>query len=413
MRQVQGTFFSGYVTILIKGNHPELFFQECTKRGISVWNIRKSADDTCEGNIRLRDVKHVRKLIRGTPHKLTFVRKKGYPFLFNRFTKRKPLLIALLLSVLLAVFLSNILWKVEITGVPKEIEEKIMKQLDSYGIHRGAWIFSLEQPNTIQQKLVEDVPELLWVGVDQRGTTYHLEGVEKVIVTEEEKNEPRNLVAAKKGVIKNMYVAKGLPMVQVNDYVEPGDLLVSGEIGANDLEENDEENEEEDEEEKAKKVDYVAADGEITAQTWYEVKVTVPLEYNYEELTGNKERKYFIEIGDFKFPIWGFGDPSFDEVHYETNESPINFLKWELPIKIVDTVLSEKVYRKGERTKAEAMEAGIEQAKSELLLGLGPESKILSEKVLHESIEHDKVKLNLIFTVEENIARVQPINQGD
>ncbi|WP_068674337.1 sporulation protein YqfD [Oceanobacillus sp. Castelsardo] len=403
MRQVQGTFFTGYVTILIKGNYPELFFQECTKKGITVWNIRKIDQDVCEGNVRLKDIKHLRTIIRGTHYKLNFTNKKGYPFIFNRFIKKRPLLVAIFLSVLLALFLSNILWKVEITGVPKDIEEKIVKQLDEYGIHRGAWIFSLDQPNTIQQKLVEDVPELLWVGVDRRGTTYSLEGVEKLIVKEEEKHGPRNLIATKKGIIKKMYVAKGLPIVQVNDYVEPGDLLVSGQIGTTDQEEESEE------EKKERNFDLVAAEGEITAETWYEVKVTSPLEYSYEELSGNKETKYYIQIGEFKFPIWGFGDPSYEQIHYDTKENSINFLKWELPIKIVDTVLSEKVYYKGKRTKEEAIQTGIEQAKSELLLELGKDAKILSEKVLHERMEHGKVKMNIIFTVEENIARVQPI----
>ncbi|KPH75875.1 MULTISPECIES: sporulation protein YqfD [Bacillaceae] len=402
MRQVQGTFFSGYVTILVKGNYPELFFQECTKKGITVWNIRKVEQDACEGNVRLKDISHLRLIIRGTHYKLTFINKKGYPFIFNRFIKKRPLLLAIFLSVLLAFFLSNILWKVEITGVPKDIEEKIIKQLDEYGIHRGAWMFSIDQPNLIQQKLVEDVPELLWVGVNQRGTTYSLEGVEKLIVKEEEKQGPRNLIATKKGVIKKMYVAKGLPMVQVNDYVEPGDLLVSGKISSNDQEE-------ESEKEKEKKVNYVAAEGEITAETWYEVKVASPIEYSYEELTGNKETKYYIQIADFKFPVWGFGDPEYEQIHYDTKVSSINFLKWELPIKIVDTVLSEKVYYKGERTKEEAIQTGMEQARSELLLKLGKDAKIMSEKVLHERMENGKVKMNIIFTVEENIARVQPI----
>ncbi|WP_085991871.1 sporulation protein YqfD [Oceanobacillus senegalensis] len=408
MRQVQGTFFTGYVTIVVKGNNPELFFQMCTKRGITVWNIRKLEQDTCEGNIKIADIKEVRKLIRRTEYKLSFTKRKGYPFLYKRFIRKKPLLVALTLSILLALFLSNILWKIEITNVPKEIEEKIEKQLDRYGIHRGAWIFSLESPNTIQQKLVEDVPELLWVGVDQKGTTYYLEGVEKVIVKEEQRSGPRNLIATKKGVIKNMYVAKGQPMVQVNDYVEQGDLLVSGEING-----NEDKSDQEDEEKKEKAVDYVAAEGEITAQTWYEVKATVPLQYNYEKLTGNKEKKYFLELGDFRLPIWGFRNPDFDAIHYEINEKPINFLRWELPIKIVDTVLSEKKYLQGERTQEEAIKLGIKQAKSDLLLELGPDAKILSEKVLHESMDHGKVKLTLYLTVEENIARGQPINQGD
>lgn len=407
MKQVQGIFFTGYVTIRIEGNYPEMFFQDCTKRGITVWNIRKVSKDACEGNIKLSDIHYVRALLRKKHYKLRFIGKKGFPFIFHRFIRKKPLFIAMILSIFLALFLSNILWKIEITGVPKDIEEKIVKQLDEYGIHTGAWIFSLDKPNEIQQKLVEDVPELLWVGVNLRGTTYFLEGVEKIVVKEEEKSGPRNLIASKKGVITNMYVAKGLPMVKVNDYVEKGDILVSGMISENVLDEEDEEKE------KNKKVDYVAAEGDITAKTWYEVNVTSPLVYNYEELTGKQEKRYFLQFGDFRLPIWGFRKPDYEAIHYETNENEINFLKWQLPIKFVDTILSEKVYFEGERTKEEAVEKGIEQARSELKLELGTEAQIVSEKVLHERIDHGKVELTIIFTVEENIALVQPINQGD
>ncbi|WP_337020494.1 sporulation protein YqfD [Oceanobacillus massiliensis] len=44
---------------------------------------------------------------------------------------------------------------------------------------------------------------------------------------------------------------------------------------------------------------------------------------------------------------------------------------------------------------------------------LGTDAKILSEKVLHETMEHGKVKLNLYISVEENIVKHEPIDQGD
>src|SRR5699024_12853378 len=125
-------------------------------------------------------------------------------------------------------FLSNIIWKVDIKGVPTDMEAEITKQLKKYGIHSGAWIISLDEPNVIQQKLMSDLPELLWIGIERKGTTYSLEGVEKIIVEEEKSPGPRNLVATKKGIITSMYVSKGVPKVRIHDYVEPGDLLVSG-----------------------------------------------------------------------------------------------------------------------------------------------------------------------------------------
>src|SRR5699024_8343542 len=228
------------------------------------------------------------------------------------------------LSMLLIVFLSNIIWEVKITGVPKDIEEKISKKLDSYGIHQGTWTFSLDSESSIQQKLVEDIPELLWVGVHKKGTTFFLEGVEKVTVKEEEVKGPRNLVATKKGVIQDIYVSQGLPKVEVNDYVKPGDVLVSGEITG-----ESETDDKKEKEKKKKEAELVAAEGDITAKTWYEVTVTVPLEANYERLTGEKDKKHYIKIGGLQLPIWGFTTPDYEAIHTETKENPIYFFKWE------------------------------------------------------------------------------------
>src|SRR5699024_8801468 len=338
-----------------------------------------------------------------TDYKISFINKKGYPFLFKRFIRKKELLIALFLCFFLIIALSNIVWKVQITGVPKDIEEKINKQLDSYGIRPGTLSFSLDSASSIQQKLMNDIPELLWVGVHKKGTTFFLEGVEKIIVEEEENAGPQNLVATKKGVIKNIYVSKGLNKVKVNDYVKPGDILVSG-----DITEDNEENEEEDKEEK-KKSKLVAAEGDITAKTWYEMTVTVPLQTKNEVLTGNNEKKHYIQLGGFKIPIWGFEDPDYQAIHTDTTKNSVYFFKLKLPIKIVQSTISEKKYKQLSRTKEEAIKTGIKQARKELQLQLGPDAKILTEKVLHETTESGKVKLNLYIAVEEDIAQAEPI----
>jgi similar to stage IV sporulation protein len=405
MKHIQGAYLKGYVTVLVKGNMPELFFQKCNGKGIAVWNVKKVAADACEGNIKLRDIKYMKALRRQTSYKLTFTHKKGSPFLLARLLGNKQLLIGLILSIMLIIFLSNIIWEVKITGVPKDIEEKISKQLNEYGIHSGSWVFSLDSPGEIQQKLVYDIPELLWVGVDQKGTTYYLEGVEKTIVKKGKIKGPQNLVATKKGVIKKMYVTKGLPMVEINDYVEPGDILVSGVIDES-LKDDNKDTEKDD-----SHVDYVAAEGDITATTWYEVTVTVPMHTSKETLTGNREKKYDIRFGKVRLPIWGFGTPEYAAIHRESNEKPIRFVKWDLPVRIVSTTLSEKVYNKEVRTKRDAIAVGMKQAKQELQLELGPEAVILSEKILHETSGHGKVKLNLYLSVEEDIIEAQPIKK--
>lgn len=406
MKHIQTSYLTGYVRILVEGLHPELFFQACIEEGIVIWDIRKTSSEKCEGNINNKDIKVIKKVRRGTKYKIKFIHKKGYPFLFKQLLKRKEIIVSIFFSVLLIALLSNVLWRVTITGVSKEMEEKINTHLLSYGIHPGGLVFTFDSPNTIQQKLTTDLPELLWVGVQKKGTTIYLEGVEKTVVKKEEVIGPRHLVATKKGVIKSVFVSEGFPMVAVNDYVEAGDILVSGIINST----NPGVEQEEDDKSLTKKV---SAQAHITAQTWYDVSITIPLTINQEILTGNQVKKHYLQLGKFQLPIWGFRTPEYESVNLETNVKPLYLLKWRLPISKVESNLSEKVYYEITQTKDEAITKGILQAKRDLLIKLGPEAKIISEKVLHETIENGKVNLNLYITVEENIVKAEPLPQGD
>lgn len=405
MKHIQGSFLTGYVTIMIKGTLPERFYQLCLDHNIIIWNVKKVAQDQCQANIKLQDIHVVSNLLEQTDYDMKIIHRKGIPFLYERFMKRKEILMSLVLSILLIIFLSNIIWKVDITGVSSDIEEKISKQLESYGVHPGSWIFTADSPSIIQQKLLHDVPELLWIGIHRKGTGYFLEGVEKTIVKQEEVPGPRNLVATKQGVIQKMYVSKGLPRVNVNDYVKPGQVLVSGLMNSDEVDENDEEEDKEKENEQ----NIVAAEGDIRAKTWYEVNVTIPLEEEYESLTGNREHRYYLKIKNVSIPIWGFTTPDYKDIHTELDETPISFFQWESPISIVKSTLSEKETYKRERTKDEAIEAGIKQAKNELQLQLGTEAEILSENVLHETTQNGKVNIQLYITVLEDITKAEPI----
>lgn len=408
MKNIQGSFIVGYVTVLVIGDKPELFFQACIDRGIPVWDVKKTDEQTCTGNVHLKHLTVIRTIKRETNYKLKFIDKKGYPFLIRRFIRRKEIVIASILSLMLILYLSNILWKINVDGVSKEVEEKISSQLMDYGVRPGKLLINIDQPGIIQQKLLHDIPELLWIGVHKKGTTYQLEGVEKTIVKKKEKVGPRHLVAEKKGIIKSMYVKKGMAMVDVHDVVNKGDILVSGTMPTSSTD-----NEEKDKDEEERTGTHIAADGEVTAYTWYEVNVNVPLDMNHEQLTGNQISKYFLQFNKINLPVWGFNKVQYDHTYTETNEQPIYLFSWKTPVSWTKVNIFEKDIYNQNRTKDEAIEVGKKQAIEELKLQLGPKAKIISEKILHERVENGKVYLNLYITVEEDIAIAEPITQGD
>lgn len=130
---------------------------------------------------------------------------------------------------------------------------------------------------------------------------------------------PQHLVAKKKGTIIGMFIEEGEAKAKINDFVKPGQLLVSGLIG------NDE----------RKKI--VPAKGEVLAETWYKANVAYPLEKKSKVYTGDQKVKNILELGSLKIPFWGFGNIGFDHYVKEEDKRQVKFLKWELPIAVTKT----------------------------------------------------------------------------
>ncbi len=395
MKITQGVFFTGYTTVKVRGKFPEFFLNRCSEKGIMLWNIKKIDEYTCQANIKLEDVSLLKETRRNTDYKISFDKRMGLPFWLSSLLKKKPLIIGFLLGCMAVFLLSNMVWRIQIDGVTPEIEHKIQKNLDQYGVELGAWKFNIDTPGMMQQKLLTDIPELLWIGITENGTTYHLQGIEKTIVEENNETGAQHLIANKKGVITDMFVEEGVPLVKVNDFVEKGDMLVSGLIGQEDEEEA------------------VRAKGTIIAETWYESQLSIPLSVNYDVLTGEKKNQYALNIGGFRLPIWGFGKPDYKVIHTEAYDKPLYLFKWELPLSLTTKKMWEKEQFEKKRTGDEAVQAGIEQAKKELRKKLHEDAEFISEKVLHRKKENGKVKLILYFKVQENIVKTQPITQGD
>jgi len=400
MRQIQGKNIVGYVTIQITGKQPEAFFQDCATMNIPVWDIYKMNTNQCEGKVYFLHVHKVTKLAKNSPYKLVIVNRKGSINYVTRLWKRKEILLSIILCSVVIFFMSNIIWKVNISGISTELEDKLNEHLTTYGLHEGAWIYSLESVDIIQQKILNEVPELLYIGIEKKGTTYHIDAVEKLIVKEEESKPDQHLIAAKNGIVQKMFLKKGVPTVNINDYVVQGDLLVSGTI----------EEEKEVDEEKSNEKKIISAEGKVYANTWYEVNVTSSLYHSKEKFSGEQIRKYMLNIGNIQLPIWGFKKIPFAHSFEETETKPLYFIKWELPISIVQRTIYDKEFFSDVKSEEEAKEIAIQQVKNDLQLKLGSDAKILKYYVLHETVDSGKVKLNLYISVLENIAKGKSIS---
>ncbi|MBM7691806.1 hypothetical protein JOC77_001216 [Peribacillus deserti] len=395
MKNQWTNFLSGYVRVKADGRGTERVINKMVKQNIYIWDVKKAETDSILFNIHLRDLHNFRKAVRNSECKLSLLEGRGGPFLFKRLLKNSGFLAGFLAFLTLIFLLSNMVWGIEVKGAKPETEHLIRKELDKMGVQIGKIQFLLDDADDIQRKLTTNISALTWIGVELKGTTYHFQVVEKKQPEEQVKLSPRNLVARKKAVISKVFVVKGQSMVAVHDYVKKGQLLVSGSIGNPD------------------KPKIVAADGEVWGETWYQSQVEVPLSTNFSVFNGRENVKHYIKIAKYSIPIWNFKKTKYKNFETEMSERPLKFLKWELPIYYNTATHREKEDVTREYSVKEAVSKAREMGKKDLMKLLPEESKIVGEKILHQTSDNGKVKLSLHYQVIENIAVGQPIIQGD
>jgi similar to stage IV sporulation protein len=388
-------FYSGIVTVKITGKGIERLINSLTRNRIVIWGVKRSGTDSIIFKMKLSDIHKLRKYRSGTHCKVRFLQRKGAPFLLKRLFRNSGFLLGAFGFIFVMMILSNIVWGIEVKGAKPATEHQIRKALTEMGIKVGKLQFYMEDVEAIQRNLTNRIEELTWVGVELKGTTYHLEVVEKNQPDKIEKIGPRNLVAKKKAIIVELFVEKGQPRVKRYDHVVPGQLLVSGSIGN---------------EEKPK---MVPAKGEIFGETWYKSDVKLPLNSTFYVFNGNEQRKHSIKFGKLSIPIWDFKKIAFQEYEKEQNVKKMRFFKWEIPISYVHETYREreKVLRK--YTKEEAVQMAKNLAREDIKRHISEEAIIKGEKILHETYQNGNVNLSIHFQVIEDIAKPQPIIQGD
>lgn len=382
---------SGYVTVKIEGGSLERFLNKLIREKVQIWNVNRIDYHTVIFQMFIKDIPQLREAVHFHPVKVRFIKKSGLPFSLKRMKKNTGFVLGAVIAVFIIFLLSNMIWKIEIKGASPEVEYKITNQLKQLGVKKGGFQFFIDDPETLQRKLSAMNEEITWIGVDLKGTTYHFQVVEKEQPEVKKENGPQHLVAKKEAVIVDYFVEKGQPVVSINDFVKPGQLLVSGIIG------------------KENQPEFVSATGKIFGKTWYDTEVEVHLKNKFELLTGKEKKTTAIKIGNFLIPIWGFHKEQFKNEQREQEEKTLKFLKWTLPIGIKKTTIREVEIHEKLYTEKEAKGLALSIAKRNLSESIPKDAKIVDEKVLHENVENGKLKLLISYDVIENIAKEEPI----
>jgi len=388
-------WLKGYVKCSLKGKYIELFINATIKNKLPIWDVRMVNDAHATFFISLDDFFKLKPILRKTFTLIHVEKRIGFPFLLDKLLNRKGIFIAFFLFFLLIFVLSRMIWSIDIVGNKLIKEEVIEQTIQEIGIHRGVFKYQLPETKQIQDHISQKLEQAAWIGVKVQGTNIKITVVEKVKPEEKPLVGPRNIVSSKNAIIYRILAEKGLPKVKVHDRVKKGDILISGVMGS---ETNSEE---------------LVAKGTVEGIVWYESNIELPLILKWKEYTGNYQERNYIFVGNRMLRINGSKQTTYTDYKKTYDWKRVSWKDYQLPVGIISEKVLEYQVKEQHLSKEEAVEMGVTQARSNLMFKLKQNSEIKSEKVLHQTVENDKVTIKILFEVLEDITDTQPIIQGD
>ena len=385
------SYISGYLRINIEGYYIERFINICRKENIPVWNIKKEKEIRLAFNIKIKDFKKICKIAKTTKCKLKIKKKKGFPFILNRYRKRKIFAIFLILVIILIGMSSNYVWNIEVIEENGNNLENIMQNLNQSGLAVGKRKSEINTKEVINKVRLER-NDIAWMGIELKGTN----AIVKVVKSDEkpdiiDENEYCSIVADKAGIITKISAQDGTANVKVGDTINGGETLINGWV-----------------EGKYTGIRYVHAKGEIQAKVWYTKHKFI--EYNTTEKreTGNQEEKYAIKFNNFKINL-GKGVSKFEI--YDTIETENKFKIFSdfyLPISIVKTTNKEIENVQKKYNKEEAKMLGIKELEEELNNEIENKENIVNKNI--NTYENKKgLDVYVTYEVLENIGTNEKI----
>lgn len=368
---------NSYVTIEITGKDVKRFVKSLYKRSIKFYYLDISkgkavATVSYQDYLKIKEIK--------TIYKIHIINYKGLIKIKQLFSTYKVFVFSVILGLFLLYILSNMIFEVKVIHDKQDIRAFVGEKLNDLGIKRFKFVKTFEENEKIVNEiLTKNRDKIEWLEIERIGCKYIIRVEERKVKQEDTSTSPRDVVAKKKGMIVSITASHGEVVKKVNDYVDIGEVIISGTIKNKDTIK-----------------DYVRADGQVFAEVWYHALVEVPYLYQEVTLTGKKNK-----VVSFKFlnrDIRLFSD-------FKTKEDKTLFNLSNPLIPISISLIEEKESHVEDSIYSEdvAILKALEIAREKLKSNLGKDDEIIYEKYLKKTEEDSKIIVDMFFKVKEDI----------
>ena len=324
-------YLYGYVRVRLTGYSPERFLNLCKAHHIEIWDLENNGG-YYEMNLSIRDFRRLKPLRKKAKAHLLVTERHGLPFFLHRYRNRKMFVVGILLCITFLYVMSLYIWNIHIEGNYSRTTNVILDYLESEHIVHGMRKSQVDCKE-IQSMIRIQFPDIIWVSAEIRGTRLLIrirENMDSMPAQEETDQEesPKDVVAAREGIITSILVRQGVAQVQVGDEVEEGQLLVLGRI---DIQNDSGE---------VAGHQYTAADADVYARTTYTYYDEFVLSHEVRHPTGRKRHGVYAKVGGKTISLKL--KPGFDQFSALNTEYPLKLTEnFYLPLTFGTTLYEE------------------------------------------------------------------------
>ncbi|MCI9585746.1 MAG: sporulation protein YqfD [Bacilli bacterium] len=379
--------FKSKVALNVKGKNINRFIKKLTARKINILSLKYIDKNEVKLIIYKEDLETVLKIksIYEVYEEDVF----GYLKIKRTFMINKHLIIFLLVGFSIFIFLTNVVFDIEVVHSNKEIRGLIKDELNERGIKKYTLKKSFKNLEKIKEDILNAYPDRLeWLEIEEVGTKYIVRAEEREIVTKKDNKVPRNLVAKKDAVIKKVTASSGVIVRNTDDYVKKGDVIVNGEVIL----------------QEEKTMGKVRALGKAYGEVWYVIKTEYPFAYYEEKETGKKKESYNIKFLNKDIEL------GFKKFKNKKVEEDVILSHPLLPIKLVHQKQKEVKVISDVLTFDEALVKAQEHSIKKMKKSLKKDEYIIRSKYLKSSMKENTVEVTMFFAIYEDITEYRDID---
>ena len=367
------------ISLNIKGKNINRFIKKLNNNKIEILSLKYKSKDEADIIIYKKDYSKLLKI--KSIYEITELEIFGLIKIKKNLKLSKHIIIITFICFLIFLMFTNVVFKVEVIHSNKDIRDLLLKELEKEGIKKYTFKKTYKEIENIKEKILNKYPnDIEWLEIEENGTKYTVRVEDREIIKKEEDNNPRNIVAAKDGVLKKVIAESGDIVKDMNDYVKKGDLIINGDLIFN---------------EKVK--GRVKAKGKVYAEVWYVTKTEYPFIKKEEKETGKVKEVYAIKFLNhtLELALNKFKNKNIKETEIIKHDL--------IPIKLVKQNQKEKIVKDIFLTPEQAIIEAKKKAEEDIEKTLSKDEYIIKSKYLKSNVKESIVEVEMFFAVYEDI----------